>query len=73
MGAVVVTEGAIVVELAMVEAVDPAIVVTVAPAMEVEGITSSATNESSVYLDDKQEPDPVGALPIAATMDATST
>ena len=71
-GTVEVTEGASDVDPAMVETVDPAIEVTVAPAIVDDGITP-VTNESSVNLDGKHAPGPVGASPNADAMDETST
>ena len=43
------------------------------PAMVVVGMTSSSTNESSVYLDGMHAPGDVGALPNDDAIDATKT
>ena len=45
----------------------------VSPGMVVDGITTSATNESSVNLAGKHAPGLTGAVPRAAAMDDTNT
>ena len=66
------TAGVVVEETTLVETVEPAIVVTVAPAIVDDGITP-VTKESSVNLDGKHAPGPVGASPSADATDDTRT
>ena len=67
----VVTGGTVVLEIGV--SLFSVSVVVASSAIEVDGMTSPVTDESSVYLDGKQEPAPLGAVPIAATMDDTRT
>jgi len=67
-----VTADAIVVELAIVVATAPVIVVVVSPVIVDEGITP-VTKESSVTLEGIHAPGPVGASPSADAMDETRT